>query len=80
MASACIREQNLGKVHKYLHRNIVSNIKSYEHDSYYLFPTYHGCHYRNKNRTRKKIQYNREEQCINPVHTFCWRPLKKKYL
>ena len=30
MASACIHEQDLGKVLKYLHPNIVSNIDSYK--------------------------------------------------
>ena len=71
-ASACIHEQDLGKVLKYILPNIVSNIKSYTHGSYYLFPTYHGCCYRNKNGTRKKMEYNRGEQCTNPD--------KKKYL
>ena len=37
MASTCIHEQDLGKVLKYLHRNIVSNIKSYKQGSFYLF-------------------------------------------
>ena len=80
MASACIHEQDLGKVLKHLHPNIVSNIDSYKEDRYYIFPTYHGCRYRNRNGTRKKIQYNRGEQCLTPVHTFCGRPVKKKYL
>ena len=78
MASACRHEQDLGKVSKYLHSNIFSNIKSYKHGSYYLFLAYH-C-YRNKNGAKKKIQYNMGEQCINPAHTFCWRAVKKKYL
>ena len=80
MASACIHEQDLGKVLKHLHPNTVSNIDSYKEGSYYIFPTYHGSHYGNTNRTRKKIQYNRGEQCLTPAHTFCWRPVKKKYL
>ena len=79
MASACIHEQGLGKVHKHLHPNIVCNIDSYKEGRYYIFPTYHGCRYRNRNGTRKKIQYNRGEQCLTPVHTFCGRPVKKKY-
>ena len=59
---------------------MVSNIESYKVGAYYLFPTYHGCQHRNRNGTRKKIQYNKGEQCINPVHTACWRKTKKKYL
>ena len=80
MASVCIHEQDLGKVLKYLHPNIVSNIKSYKQGSYNLFPTYHVCRYRNKNGTGKRIKYNKGEQRIDPVHTFCWKPVKKKYL
>ena len=42
--------------------------------------SYHGCSYRSRNGTRKKIQYNRGEQRVNPIHTSCWRPVKKIYL
>ena len=80
MASACIHEEELGKVINFLHPNLVSNIKRYNEGYYYLFPSYHSCSYRNRNGTIKKIQYNRGEQCVNPVHTSCWRPVKKKYL
>ena len=79
MARACIHEQDLGKVHKHLHPNIVFNIDSYKEGRYYIFPTYHRYCYRNKNGTRIKIQYNRGEQRLTPVHTFCGRPVKKKY-
>ena len=51
MASACIHEEELGKVLKYLHPNLVSNIHRYKEGSYYLFPSYHGCFYRNRNGT-----------------------------
>ena len=80
MASACLHEKELDKVIKFLHPNLVSNIKRYKEGCYYLFAWYHGCSYRNRNGTRKKIQYNRGEQCVNPVQTSCWRPVKKKYL
>ena len=80
MASACIHEDNLGKNLKYLHSNIISNIDSYKKGYHYIFPSYHGCRYRNRNGTRKRIQYNKGEQCLVPVHSFCWRPVKKKYL
>ena len=72
MASACMHEDNLGKNLKYLHPNIISNIDSLH------FSFYHGCRYRNRNGTRKRIQYNKGEQCLVPVHSFCWRPVKRK--
>ena len=77
MASVCIHEQDLDRVLKYLHPNIVSHIDSYKEGSYYIFPSYHGCHYTDRNGTRKKIQYTRVEQCLTPIHTFSWRPVKK---
>ena len=80
MACACIHEEELGKVIKFLHPNLVSNIKRYKEGCFYLFPSHHGCSYRNRNETRKKVQYSRGEQCVNVAHTSCWRPAKKKYL
>ena len=80
MASACIHKQDFGKFFKYLHPNTGSNIDSCKEGCYYLFPFYHGCCYRNRNGTRKKMQYNKREQCLIPVHTFCWKPVKKKHL
>ena len=54
MTSICIHKDNLGKVLKYLHPNIVTNIESYKEGSFYLFPSYHGCRFRNRNGTRNK--------------------------
>ena len=71
MTSVCIHEEELGKVINFLQPNLVSNIKRCKEGCYYLFPSYHGCSYRNRNGTRKKIQYKRREQCVNPVHTSC---------
>ena len=62
MASACIHEQDLGKVSKYLHSNIFSNIKSYKHGSYYLFLAYH-C-YRNKNGAKKRYSITWENSAL----------------
>ena len=80
MTSVCIHEEELGKVINFLQPNLVSNIKRCKEGCYYLFPSYHGCSYRNRNGTRKKMQYNGGEQCVNPAHTSCWRPVKNKYL
>ena len=45
-----------------------------------MFPCYQDCQYRNRNGTIKKIECNRGEICVVPVHTVCWRKTKKKYL
>ena len=79
ISSACIHKEKLGKILKYLHPNIVSNIEFYKEGSFYVFPCYHGYRFRNRNGTRKKIRYHKGEQSIiNPVNTVSWTPVKKK--
>ena len=81
MPSACIHEKGISKLFKnFFHPNLLSDFESYKVGTYYLFPTYHGCWYKNRNGTRKKMQFFRGEVCINAVHTACWRRTKKKYL
>ena len=74
MTSTCAHVEDLGKLIKILHPNLVSNIERCKVGEYYLLPSYHGCSYRNRNRTRKKIQYNKGEQCIK----FCSQFLLQK--
>ena len=54
MASACIDEKDISKLFKHFHPNLLADIESYKVGAYYIFPTYHGCEYRNRNGTRKK--------------------------
>ena len=79
MASACMDKKDISKLLKHFHPNLLSDIESCKVGAYYIFPTYHGFGFRNRNRTRKKIQYNRGEVCINSVYTACWRKTKNKY-
>ena len=79
MSSACIHKENLGKIYKYLLPDIVSNNEFYKEGSFYVFACYHDCRFWNRNGTRKKIRYHKGEQCINPVNTVSWRPVKRKY-
>ena len=60
MASVCIHKDNLGKILNYLHPNTFSNIESYKEGPFYLFPSYHGCCFRNGNGTRKKLGITKE--------------------
>ena len=55
MASACMDEKDISKLLKHFHPNLLSDIESYKVGAYYIFPTYHGCPYRKRNVTRKKI-------------------------
>ena len=61
-------------------QTFLSDIESYKVGAYYIFPTYHCCQYRNRNGTRKRIQYNKGKMCISLAHTACWRKIIKKYL
>ena len=55
MASACLHEKDISKLLKHFHPNLLSDIESYKVGAYYILPTYHGCGYRKRNVTRKKI-------------------------
>ena len=55
------------------------SIDCYKKDNYYVFPTYHGCNYKNKNCTRKRIDYKSGEQCIRPIDIPYWTKTKQKY-
>ena len=60
MANAFIHEKNISKLLKHIHPNLLSDLESYKVGTHYIFPTYHGCWYRNRNETRKK--YNAIEE------------------
>ena len=79
MASACIDEKGSSKYLEHIYPNLLSDVERYKVGAYYIFPAYHGYRYRNRNETRKKIEYNRGEICV-PVYTACWRKTKKIYL
>ena len=78
MTSTCAHVEDLGKLIKILHPNLVSNIERCKVGEYNLFPSYHGCSYRNRSRTRKKIQYNRGEQCIKFCSQFLLEKIQKE--
>ena len=77
MASACIYEQDLGKVLKHLHPNIVSNIDSYKEGSYYIFPTYRGCHYRIETEPEKRYSTTEENSVSHQSIFFVGDQLKR---
>ena len=54
MASACIDEKGISKYLEHIYPDLLSNVERYKVGAYYVFPAYHGCRYRNRNRTRKK--------------------------
>ena len=56
MASACVRKEDISKLLKHVHPNLLSDLESSKVGAYYILPTYHGCRCRNRNGTREKIQ------------------------
>ena len=79
MTSAGVHEDDLPKFTDLIHPNLMWSIYCYKKDNYHVFPTYHGCNYKNKNCTRKRIDYKRGEQCIRPIDIPYWRKTKEKY-
>ena len=79
MTSACVHENDLLKFIDLIHPNLMWSIDCYKKDNYYVFPTYHGCNYKNKNCTRKRIDYKSGEQCIRPIDIPYWTKTKQKY-
>ena len=77
--SACVHENDLLKFIDLIHPNLMWSIDCYKKDNYYVFPTYHGCNYKNKNCTRKRIDYKSGEQCIRPIDIPYWTKTKQKY-
>ena len=41
---------------------------------------YHGCDFRNRNGTRKLIDYARGQWCPLETDEYCWKTTKSKYL
>ena len=79
MTSACVHENDLLKFIDLIHPNLMWSIDCYKKDNYCVFPTYHGCNYKNKNCTRKRIDYKSGEQCIRPIDIPYWTKTKQKY-
>ena len=77
MVNTCIAEEDLNRSVDRLHPNLVNNIQSYkQEDGCYLFPKYRGCDYRNRNGTRKSIDYKRGQQYLMPTNNPYWRVKK----
>ena len=74
--------EHYNNIKDYLHPNLHSIIKEHldkENNLFCLLP-YHGCYYKNRNETRKLIDYGRGNRCLTPAWNFSWkRNIKKKY-
>ena len=66
----------------YLHPNLHDIIKDHFIEKNLIcLPPFHGCNYKNKNGTKKLIDYGRGHRCIIPSWRDTWRRnVKNKYL
>ena len=66
MAYFTLRYYN--QVKDYLHPRLHKFINYYKHENTFDLPLFHGCHRKNRNGTRKLIEYNQGYQCIVPTN------------
>ena len=66
-------------VKDYLHADLHDFIHYYRQGNIFDLPLYHGCNKKNRNGTRKPIEYNQGHQCIVPTNKLYWRKTKDKY-
>ena len=75
--------ETFNSIKDYLHPNLDKIVKEdkLKNDKKVYLPPYHGCGYRNKNGTRKSIDYGRGYRCITPSWRRSWKKdVKEKYL
>ena len=70
MAYFTLRYYN--KVKDYLHPRLHKFINYYKHENKFDLPLFHGCSRKNRNGTRKLIEYNQGYQCIVPTNKAYW--------
>ena len=64
----------------YLHPNVNKFINYYRVNNRIELPPFHGCNYKNRNRTRKLVSSKHGEQCIPPIwHRYWKKNIKAKY-
>ena len=72
--------ERYNNIKDYLHPNLHTIIKEHLDNNLICLPPYHGCNHKNKNGTRKLIDYGRGHRCITPAWNFSWkRNIKKRY-
>ena len=68
------------KLKDYVHPNLPKIVKDYQNGNLITLPPYHGCGHRNKNGTRKLIDYTRGYRCITASWRNYWKQdVKTKY-
>ena len=61
------------KIKDYVHPNLQTIIKDHQNGNLITLPPFHGCGHRNKNGTRKLIDYAHGYRCITPSWRNYWK-------
>ena len=75
--------ETFNNIKDYLHPNLDKIIREdkLKDDKLIVLPPFHGCGYKNKNGTKKLIDYGRGHRCITPSWRRYWKKnVKDKYL
>ena len=78
-----LTRETFNSLSDYLHPNLNKIVKDdkLKDDKRVVLPPYHGCGYKNKNGTKKSIDYSRGYRCITASWRRCWKKnVKEKYL
>ena len=68
------------KIKDYIHPNLQTIIKDYQNGNLISLPPFHGCAHRNKNGTKKLIDYACGYRCVTPSWRNYWeKNVKAKY-
>ena len=59
----------------YVHPNVNKSINYYKGGNRIELPPFHGCRGRNKNGTKKFIDYANGYQCISPLWRCYWKKI-----
>ena len=68
--------ESFNKIKSAIHPNIRNNIEKFKQGDYYVLPNYHGCGIKNRNGTRKKINYRKGKLCKLATDWLYWKDLK----
>ena len=68
--------ESFNRIKSAIHPNLRNNIENFRKGEYYLLPNYHGCNKKNRNGTRKKINYRRGNLCVLGTEWLYWKKLK----
>ena len=75
----CFTAGYYDQVKDYLHPHLHDFVHYYRRGNVFDLLLYHGCNKKNRNGTRKLIEYDQGYQCIIPTDNLSWRKTKNNY-